>query len=98
MLPIIVAKNKVKDDNRVPTPSIFHFYREIEACDRALESLCGAYNELIKIRGKCQPGILIPSGKYDAIELFNMSDSIDQKPFYGRCMGLHVSVQVAQAI
>lgn len=68
-------------------------YRKIETYNGALSSLCAALNEAIKIRGKSAPGSLIPLGKHEAIGLFNMSDSIDQKPFYGRCIALHVSVQ-----
>lgn len=74
------------------------FYREIETCSCALVSLGRASNELLKIRAKCSPGLLIPTGKHDAIELFNMSELIDQRPFYGRCMGLHVSLQFAHFI
>lgn len=76
----------------------YSFCSEIETLNQALVSICSALKEATIIRGKCAPGSLIPAVKYDATELFSMSDSIDQKPFYGRCTGLHVSVPIIISI
>lgn len=64
--------------------------REIETSTRALASLCSIFEQAKRIRVKCGTSSLFPPGKHEAIELFNIASSIDQHPFYGRCIGLHV--------
>ena len=76
--------------------TFFIFYREIETSSQALASLCNVIDQAKKVRDKCEHGSLIPSGDHKAIGLFNMSAAIDQNPFYGRCIGLHVSLQMCK--
>lgn len=68
------------------------FYRQIEACSQALASFCSIFEEAIKMKGKCERGSLFTTGKSDAIDLFNISGSVDQYPFYSRCIGFHVRI------
>lgn len=65
-------------------------FREIEACSLLITSLCSGFEQVLKVKAKCERGSLIPAGKHYAIELFNMSACVDQSPFYGRCIGFHV--------
>lgn len=48
---------------------------------------------MLKVKAKCGRGVLIPPGIHYASELFEMSECVDQHPFYGRCIGFHVSFE-----
>lgn len=72
-------------------PFNYFILREIEACSDLIASLLSGFAQVLKVKAKCEQGVLIPPGKHYAIELFNMSACVDQYPFYGRCIGFHVS-------
>lgn len=65
--------------------------REIEACNDLIASLRDGFEQILIVKAKCPPGSLIPTGNYDASDLFHMAACVDQSPFYGRCIGFHVS-------
>lgn len=71
--------------------SFLLLFREIEACNDLLASLCSGFGEALKVKAMCELGKLLPDGEHKAIGLFNMSAEVNQHSFYGRCIGFHVS-------
>lgn len=53
--------------------------------------MCSVFEQANIVRGKCDRGSLFPaSEKSAAIDLFNISQSIDQTPFYSRVAAFQV--------
>lgn len=65
--------------------------REIEACNELITSLRDGFEQVMLVKAKCPPRSLIPPGIHYASALFDMTASVDQSSFYGRCIGFHVS-------
>ena len=69
---------------------IFHefiFFREIEACNHLLASLCTFLVHLIEQHKNSEKGDLFVKGDHKPADLLAMADCMNQYCFYGRNLG-----------
>lgn len=68
------------------------YMKEVEACSQLLASLCTCLQHLLTLKQWSDVGSLFPSGVHTANELFATAGTINQYSFYGRCLGIQVSL------